>query len=140
MPGRVVVIKNQNHLNALGVILHVGSLATSTKFSTTSREPLEKIYTILILCDKTYDSIEENSESKQRGNENVEHHHSRFLSKDVFQPQGQNSQVVEEIYAASIVDIVNKMLKLDYVKLIDNHKKKLIPRFRYLVIIYHNSS
>ena len=55
-------------------------------------------------------------------------------TKGLFQPEGPCGQVVEEIIAADIVELVNKTLKVDSEKIIDNHKKRLIPRFR---LVYH---
>jgi len=52
-------------------------------------------------------------------------------TKRLFQPEGQCGQVVEEIIAADIEELINKTIKIDPEKIIDNHKKRLIPRFRY---------
>ena len=138
IPGRLVIVKNQHHSNSLAMILQVGSLSYSNKFTTQSDNPLEKIYVALILCDKSYekqsllDTFKQDDRNTHElaNDKDIEHVYNTFLLKDIFKPNGQSGQVVEEVFAADISEILNKMLKLEYDKIIDNHKKRLIPRFR----------
>lgn len=134
--GRVVLVSNTNHKNALGLVLQQGSVNSSSKFFSASQSTLEKLYAVLILCDKTYeDALLHGHFQRDRKDEQAEDQQGSteadvFLSRKVFRPQGQCGQVVEDICAAHVVDITDKKLKVDFDKIIDNHKKRLLPRFR----------
>jgi len=135
--GRVVVVSNSNHKNSLAVILQHGSIETAARFSSSSsssKTPLEKLYTALILCEKSYEDQKlydkfqrTDTPSGTMGKEE----NDLFVSKKLFLPQGQSGQVLEEILAAHVVDISSKTLKIDIDKIIDNYKKRLLPRFRF---------
>lgn len=128
--GRVILICNNNHSNTLGVILQHGGLESFAKFSSSdSKDPLTKIYTVLILCNKSYEDkmIAEGGKKTLDASSNCEQISN---TNKLFQPEGQCGQIVEEIIAADISELINKTIKLDPDKIIDNHKKRIIPRFR----------
>jgi len=149
IPGRLVLITNNKHKNALAVILNVGDLdGSSSKLTSTnskSTNPLEKIFVVLILCSQTYeegktfdslkqdsttDKIKDTAHARTQENDLFQNHSEQFLSKRIFEPVGKPGQTVEEVMAMDIADIINKTIKCDFEKVIENHKKRLIPRFR----------
>ena len=138
IPGRLVTISNGNHRNALAVILHEGTLDSTSKLisTNTTNKPLEKTYLALLLCTKTYENNKLLDASMKLDNDEIidkekqSRHCDIFLSKTLFIPKEQSGQVVEEILAGDIEEILNKCIKVDYTKIIENHKKRLIPRFR----------
>ena len=142
-PGRLITVSNGNHENAVAAIVCTGGLHTSSKLTTkvNTGNCLEKLYVVLVLCSKSYEDQKQFESYKQdfkvkekTGPQNTEqakcYHLEQFLSKSLFQPSERSGQVIEEIMAADIREILDKCLKLDSAKIIDNHKKRLIPRFR----------
>lgn len=142
-PGRLITVSNGNHDNAVAAIIFTGSLHTSSKLTTevNTGNCLEKLYVVLVLCNKSYEDQKQFEAYKQdlkvkeknepQNTEQAKYNHSeQFLSKTLFQPTERSGQVIEEIMAADIREILDKCLKLDTAKIIDNHKKRLIPRFR----------
>ena len=142
-PGRLITVSNGNHDNAVAAIVFTGSLHTSSKLTpkVNTGNCLEKLYVVLILCNKSYEDQKQFEAYKQdlkvkeknepQNTEQAKYNHSeQFLSKTLFQPTERSGQVIEEIMAADIREILDKCLKLDTAKIIDNHKKRLIPRFR----------
>ncbi|XP_065647827.1 superkiller complex protein 2 isoform X2 [Hydra vulgaris] len=133
VPGRLLLVTNANHKHSLSVILQIGGLGNLSSFKgLSSKNPLEKLYTVLILCDKNYEEMKMSdiSTTKFSKEEEVKHPNEMFLQNVLFIPKGQCGQIVEEIIAADICEIVNKVIKIDLEKILENHKKRLIPRFR----------
>ena len=134
-PGRVILVTNENHHNALGVILKAGTLDSKFSTSSSSKDPLEKKYIALLICDKIYELRCMNKEdlgpsaSTQDNLDNKEYV-KRFLSTDIYVPEDENGQIVEEITAVCIEEILDCSVTIDAAKIIDNHKRRLIPRFR----------
>ena len=52
--GRVILVSNENHHNALGVILKAGTL--DSKFTPKTKDPLEMNFVVLLLCNKVYET------------------------------------------------------------------------------------
>lgn len=142
-PGRLITVSNGNHDNAVAAVICTGGLHTVSKLTTkvNTGNCLEKLYVVLVLCSKSYEDQKQFEAHKQdfkvkekTGLQNTEqaksNHSEQFLSKSLFRPSERSGQVIEEIMAADISEILDKCLKLDAAKIIDNHKKRLIPRFR----------
>lgn len=106
---------------------------------------MEKIFVVLVLCsqtydeDKTFDSLKQDvkadkakdtAHARSQEKDLFQSHSEQFLSKKIFEPVGKPGQTVEEVMAMDIADIINKTIKCDFEKVIENHKKRLIPRFR----------
>ena len=132
-------MNNVNHKRALGVILQTGGLGSQSSFrGVTLKGPLEKLYTVLILCEKKYEEEKMSVDQTQVGMhaevKGDQHPNDMFFLNGLFLPKGQCGQIVEEIIAADICDILNKVLKLDSEKVLENHKKRLIPRFRFFFL------
>ena len=159
-PGRVILVSNSNHHNALGVILKVGTL--DSKFTAKTKDPLEMNFVVLLICDKTYevkrmyaeDEINKNKNEKIDQNviadptavgmtdENNVGVHALKTSAgadqgvDIYLPPDESGQIVEDITALCIEEIFDYSVSVDAAKIIDNHKKRMIPRFRWVNDIF----
>ena len=156
-PGRVILVSNSNHRNALGVILKVGTL--DSKFTPKTKDPLEMNFVVLLICDKTYevkrmyaeDEINRNKNEKNSPGdttadpaavgmaENNMGIHALTASEvdqgvDIYLPPDESGQIVEDITALCIEEIFDYSVTVDAMKIIDNHKKRMIPRFRWVLI------
>uniref|UniRef100_A0A8B9JVF4 SKI2 homolog, superkiller viralicidic activity 2-like n=1 Tax=Astyanax mexicanus TaxID=7994 RepID=A0A8B9JVF4_ASTMX len=108
--GRVVVVNNAQHFNALAVILQV------------SNDSVNRMFTALIICEK---GNEETSETTQL-NRGFRHLHNTSL----FIPEGPCSHTVQKLKAQDISAITVKTLKVIPERIIDNYNKRQQPRFR----------
>lgn len=108
--GRVVVVSNAQHCNALGVILQVSS------------DSVNRTFTALILCEK---GNEELGAESQKANP-LPHLYSTAL----FLPEGPCSHTVQKLKLQDISGITTKTLKVIPERIIDNYNKRQQPRFR----------
>ncbi|XP_077599732.1 superkiller complex protein 2 [Stigmatopora nigra] len=108
--GRVVVVNNKQHLNALGVILQV------------SNDAVNRTFTALIICDKGNEEGEGNSEHSQA--------FSHLYNTALFIPEGPCSHTVQKLKLQDITGITVKTLKVIPDRIIDNYQKRQQPRFR----------
>ncbi|KAI4880050.1 hypothetical protein NFI96_019916 [Prochilodus magdalenae] len=108
--GRVVIINNAQHFNALSVILQVSS------------DSVNRTFTALIICEK---GNEEPSGTSQT-NSGFKHLHKTSL----FIPEGPCSHTVQKLKAQDITAITVKTLKVIPERIIDNYNKRQQPRFR----------
>uniref|UniRef100_A0A3B4GKU8 Ski2 like RNA helicase n=1 Tax=Pundamilia nyererei TaxID=303518 RepID=A0A3B4GKU8_9CICH len=106
--GRVIVVNNKQHLNALGVILQVSSASVNRTF------------TALIICEKG------NEEGKGNDNAALPHLHNTSL----FIPEGPCSHTVQKLKLQDISAITVKTLKVIPERIIDNYNKRQQPRFK----------
>uniref|UniRef100_A0A1A8CSK5 Superkiller viralicidic activity 2 (S. cerevisiae homolog)-like n=1 Tax=Nothobranchius kadleci TaxID=1051664 RepID=A0A1A8CSK5_NOTKA len=108
--GRVVIVNNKQHLNALGVILQV------------SNDAVNRSFTALIICEKG----NEEGEGKGSGGTAFPHRYSTAL----FIPEGPCSHTVQKLKLQDISGITVKTLKVIPDRIIDNFSKRQQPRFR----------
>uniref|UniRef100_A0A8B9R9N8 SKI2 homolog, superkiller viralicidic activity 2-like n=1 Tax=Astyanax mexicanus TaxID=7994 RepID=A0A8B9R9N8_ASTMX len=101
--GRVVVVNNAQHFNALAVILQV------------SNDSVNRMFTALIICEK---GNEETSETTQLNRAFFEVHPSSI------------GHTVQKLKAQDISAITVKTLKVIPERIIDNYNKRQQPRFR----------
>ena len=106
-PGRVVLIDNNKHNNALGVILQ-----SSAK---------TKLFNTLIICEKT--NCEEN---ECEGQSSIK----PYTSTKLFYPDGPCGHLVDEMRAQDISAICDKTIKINAEGIINDFKKRQIPRFK----------
>uniref|UniRef100_A0A669DWQ2 SKI2 subunit of superkiller complex n=1 Tax=Oreochromis niloticus TaxID=8128 RepID=A0A669DWQ2_ORENI len=106
--GRVIVVNNKQHLNALGVILQVSS------------DSVNRTFTALIICEKG------NEEGKGNDNAALPHLHNMSL----FIPEGPCSHTVQKLKLQDISAITVKTLKVIPERIIDNYNKRQQPRFK----------
>lgn len=128
IPGRVVVVSNKVHRNALAIILQPHSL---TKKSSLSTDPLDKVFTVLILTNKRGENMNAAQEMKMTAEDKET---DPFITRKILTLDGVCAQLVEEIRASDIAFICNKHIKTEASKIIEDHKKRQLPRFRYVMI------
>ncbi|XP_028256030.1 superkiller complex protein 2 [Parambassis ranga] len=109
--GRVVVVNNKQHLNALGVILQVSS------------DSVNRTFTALIICEKG------NEEGEGKGNDNTAFSH--LYNTALFIPEGPCSHTVQKLKLQDISAITVKTLKVIPDRIIDNYNKRQQPRFKH---------
>ncbi|XP_078502024.1 superkiller complex protein 2 [Lissotriton helveticus] len=112
--GRVVIVTNQQHKNALGVILQVSSDATNRTFTT------------LVLCEKRPEGHEEEREERNPEAPVPDD----LLNKKLFIPEGPCSHSVEKLQPSDINGITIIVLRIAAEKILDDFNKRQIPRFR----------
>ncbi|KAK1880353.1 Helicase SKI2W [Dissostichus eleginoides] len=103
--GRVVVVNNKQHLNALGV----------------SNDSVNRTFTALVICEKG------NEEEEGKGNNNSFPH---LYNTALFIPEGPCSHTVQKLKLQDISAITVKTLKVIPDRIIDNYSKRQQPRFR----------
>ncbi|XP_015232461.1 PREDICTED: helicase SKI2W [Cyprinodon variegatus] len=108
--GRVVIVNNKQHLNALGVILQV------------SNDAVNRTFTALIICEKG------NEEGDGKGEDNASFPH--LYNTALFIPEGPCSHTVQKLKLQDISAITVKTLKVIPDRIIDNYNKRQQPRFR----------
>uniref|UniRef100_A0A4W6EMV1 SKI2 subunit of superkiller complex n=1 Tax=Lates calcarifer TaxID=8187 RepID=A0A4W6EMV1_LATCA len=109
--GRVVVVNNKQHLNALGVILQV------------SNDSVNRTFTALIICEKG------NEEGGGKSNDSAAFPH--LYNTALFIPEGPCSHTVQKLKLQDISAITVKTLKVIPDRIIDNYNKRQQPRFRH---------
>ncbi|CAF92300.1 unnamed protein product, partial [Tetraodon nigroviridis] len=105
--GRVVVVNNKQHLNALGVILQVSS------------DAVNRTFTALIICEKGNEEGEGNSDA-----------FPHLFNTALFIPEGPCSHTVQKLKLEDISSITVKTLRVIPDRIIDNYNKRQQPRFR----------
>uniref|UniRef100_A0A8C8SYB3 Ski2 like RNA helicase n=1 Tax=Pelusios castaneus TaxID=367368 RepID=A0A8C8SYB3_9SAUR len=117
-PGRVVIVNNRAHRNALGVILQVSSNASTRTFST------------LVLCEKT---PEGETPADGAGGDSpapeVPFPDDLLLNK-LFLPEGPCGHIVEKLDPCDIAAITAKTLRVNAERILEDVKKREMPRFR----------
>uniref|UniRef100_A0A3B3SNF9 SKI2 subunit of superkiller complex n=1 Tax=Paramormyrops kingsleyae TaxID=1676925 RepID=A0A3B3SNF9_9TELE len=110
--GRVVVVNNAQHHNALGVILQVSS------------DSVNRTFTTLIMCDKGREEV--GAEPQNGVTVPLQHLYNPVL----FIPDGPCSHTVQKLKMRDITAITTKTLKVIPDRIIDNYKQRQQPRFR----------
>ncbi|KAK9526640.1 hypothetical protein VZT92_015325 [Zoarces viviparus] len=108
--GRVVLVNNKQHLNALGVILQVSSAAVNRTF------------TALVICEK--------GNEEEEGNANNNNAFPHLYNTALFIPEGPCSHTVQKLTLQDVSAITVKTLKVIPDRIIDNYSKRQQPRFR----------
>lgn len=108
--GRVVIVNNGQHHNALGVILQV------------SNDAVNRTFTALIICEKGNEEAAGDDQSNK-----VLH---LIYSTSLFIPEGPCSHTVQKLKLQDISAITTKTLKVIPERIIDNYNKRQQPRFR----------
>ncbi|XP_051949241.1 helicase SKI2W [Xyrauchen texanus] len=107
--GRVVIVNNVQHHNALGVILQV------------SNDAVNRMFTALIICEKGNEEL-----GADRSNKYL----PPIYSATLFIPEGPCSHTVQKLKLQDISAITAKTLKVIPERIIDNYNKRQQPRFR----------
>ncbi|KAL0962488.1 hypothetical protein UPYG_G00340670 [Umbra pygmaea] len=109
--GRVVVVNNKQHFNALGVILQVSS------------DSVNRTFTALIICEKG------NEEGGGEGQTASSFPH--LYNTALFIPEGPCSHTVQKLKLLDVSAITVKTLKVIPERIIDNYNKRQQPRFKF---------
>lgn len=109
-PGRVLLITHKHHINKLAVLLNITSRTQVT-------------YDVLILTDET-DQIDDSS------NADNWFKMLSFITEDYYKPVGVISHEVLTIYSKDIMKICKKSFKIDADLVLNDWKKRQIPRFK----------
>ncbi|XP_015342949.1 helicase SKI2W [Marmota marmota marmota] len=112
--GRVVVVKNREHHNALGVILQVSSNSTS------------RIFTTLVLCDKL---VSEDPQDKDPATPDVPHPDD-LVGFKLFLPEGPCDHTVAKLQPGDVAAITTKVLRVNGEKILEDFSKRQQPKFR----------
>ncbi|GCB72592.1 hypothetical protein scyTo_0002073 [Scyliorhinus torazame] len=111
--GRVLVVKTQRHKNALGVILQVATDSTNRTFTT------------LVLSESRQEETEKEVEALPMAPTP-----DQLLTNKLFLPEGPCGHTVEKLTTKQIGSVTVKTLRINADKIIDDFKKRQIPRFR----------
>ncbi|XFG13084.1 hypothetical protein AB1E19_016708 [Capra hircus] len=112
--GRVVVVKNQEHHNALGVILQVSSNSTS------------RVFTALVLCDKPM-----SEDPRERGPASPDvPYPDNLVGFKLFLPEGPCDHTVAKLQPGDVAAITTKVLRLNGDKILEDFSKRQQPKFK----------
>ncbi|KAM7229324.1 hypothetical protein CapIbe_019440 [Capra ibex] len=112
--GRVVVVKNQEHHNALGVILQVSSNSTS------------RVFTALVLCDKP---VSEDPRERGPASPDVPYPDD-LVGFKLFLPEGPCDHTVAKLQPGDMAAITTKVLRLNGDKILEDFSKRQQPKFK----------
>ncbi|XP_035307660.1 helicase SKI2W isoform X2 [Cricetulus griseus] len=113
--GRVVVVKNKEHHNALGVILQVSSNSTS------------RVFTTLVLCDKPV--VSESPRDKGPATPDVPQPDD-LVGFKLFLPEGPCEHTVAKLQPGDVAAISTKVLRVNGEKIVEDFTKRQQPKFR----------
>ncbi|XP_021511553.1 superkiller complex protein 2 [Meriones unguiculatus] len=113
--GRVVVVKNEEHHNALGVILQVSSNSAS------------RVFTALVLCDKP--AVPESARDKGPAAPAVPHPDD-LVGFKLFLPEGPCEHTVAKLQPGEVAAISTKVLRVNGEKICEDFTKRQQPKFR----------
>lgn len=111
--GRVIVISNSFHSNQLGIILNSAMAANN-----------ERVFTCLVLCDKNK-SVKSQTE-KVPGSEEV----TPVTNTDLFLPEALCGHDLVQVKAKDISTVTVKSIRVEANKIMDDIKKRQMPRFK----------
>ncbi|XP_012394882.1 SKI2 subunit of superkiller complex protein isoform X4 [Orcinus orca] len=112
--GRVVIVKNQKHHNALGVILQVSSSSTS------------RVFTTLVLCDKP---MSEDPQERGPASPSVPYPDD-LVGFRLFLPEGPCGHTVAKLQPGDVAAITTKVLRLNGEKILEDFSKRQQPKFK----------
>uniref|UniRef100_A0A8C5GEG5 SKI2 homolog, superkiller viralicidic activity 2-like n=1 Tax=Gouania willdenowi TaxID=441366 RepID=A0A8C5GEG5_GOUWI len=108
--GRVIMVNNKQHFNALGVILQV------------STDSVNRSFTTLLICEK-------GNETGEGKDDNGAFPH--LFNTRLFVPEGPCSHTVQKLKLQDISGITVKTVKVIPDRIIDNYNKRQQPRFKF---------
>lgn len=137
-PGRVITVNTAEHKNALALILQTESVSTQGYMTMQSQpvsSPKEKKFQVLVICDAeehkpVNDDLNENSSIPAAAERGVGENVQPFIKRRLFLPEGRCSHSIIQVDGSEISAISVRQMKVDTSKIIDDHKKRMIPRFR----------
>ncbi|EPY85403.1 helicase SKI2W [Camelus ferus] len=112
--GRVVVVKSQEHHNALGVILQVSSNSTS------------RVFTTLVLCEKP---VSEDPQERGPASPDVPYPDD-LVGFKLFLPEGPCDHTVAKLQAGDVAAITTKVLRVNGEKILEDFSRRQQPKFK----------
>ncbi|XP_023604239.1 helicase SKI2W isoform X1 [Myotis lucifugus] len=112
--GRVVVVKTQEHHNALGVILQVSSNSTSRAFTT------------LVLCDKP---VSEDPQERRSASPGVPYPED-LVGFKLFLPEGPCDHTVAKLQPGDVAAITTKVLRVNGEKILEDFSRRQQLKFK----------
>ena len=128
MPGRIVVIDNSKHKNAVAFILKASS--SSSK---------EKTFTVLVICEQKQEwpELEPANTGHNKdtvGSAEMENSNCMLprpvIVNQLFRPEGACGHEVITVTGEDIYSITTKSSRINADKILDDYKKRQIPRFK----------
>lgn len=113
--GRVVVVKNEEHHNALGVILQVSSNSAS------------RVFTTLVLCDKPV--VSESPRDKGPATPDVPYPDD-LVGFKLFLPEGPCEHTVVKLQPGDVAAISTRVLRVSGEKISEDFSRRQQPKFR----------
>lgn len=137
-PGRVITINTAVHKNTLAVILQAQNVSTqgySTMQSQPVSSPKERKFQVLVICDAAENKpvnndMKANSKVPDAVKGDVDDDVQPFIKRRLFLPEGRCSNRIIQVNGNEISAISVRQMKVDTSKIIDDHKKRMLPRFR----------
>ena len=117
-PGRVIVVNSKDHLNMFGIVL-------------TSKSLRKETYTVLVICDEK-DSVWTESQTASFPQEDLEMIVVEPYVKHpvIFCPQRPCGHKVIDVVEKDIVAVTEKKIRVESEAVINDYKKRQMPRFR----------
>uniref|UniRef100_A0A8I3NUP8 Ski2 like RNA helicase n=1 Tax=Canis lupus familiaris TaxID=9615 RepID=A0A8I3NUP8_CANLF len=112
--GRVVVVKNQEYHNTLGVILQVSSNSAS------------RVFTTLVLCDKP---VSEDPQERAPATPDVPYPDD-LVGFKLFLPEGPCDHTVAKLQPGDVATITTKVLRVNGEKILEDFSKRQQPKFK----------
>lgn len=125
-PGRIVIVNTPSSSNVLGVVLKTATTGSNN----------ERIYTVLVICDKNSDDSKNRScNSVNNSNTSKDQSNTVELVKPVtrmrlFQPEGASWHEMVQCKTENIAIVTTKTIRIDADKIINDVKKREQSRFR----------
>ncbi|KAJ6653457.1 hypothetical protein lerEdw1_009211 [Lerista edwardsae] len=122
--GRVIVVKNQVHKNALGVILQASGGGVSSDVA-------NRAFNTLVMCEKS-PSEGNLAADKEGGPPSAPEvpFPDDLLCTKLFLPEGPCGHTIKKLGPADIVGITTKTLRVNAERILEDFNKRQMPRFR----------
>ena len=119
-PGRVIIVSTRSNHNALGVIL---SSSTASK---------ERTFKALVLCSQADPGA---SVTQEQSSDSRRYHVEPLRKEPLFQPEGPCGHTVLDLLGQDIGTVTTATIKVNSDRIVEDFKKRQMPRFRYLVCL-----
>lgn len=88
--------------------------------------PGELVFVHFVTEDNEFNSSKESKVDASDMDKDVQ----PFIKRNLFLPEGRCSHQILQVNGNAITAISVRQMKVDTVKIIDDHKKRMLPRFR----------
>lgn len=116
-PGRVIVVDIDVHRNSLAIILQAGPLSSK-----------DRTFMTLILTEQSV--LASNTQKNESNKDSDWSLPQPVLTNQLFRPEGACGHAVIQVKTDNISIITTKTLKVNADKIVDDYRKRQIPRFK----------